>query len=88
MRQKGKKKVQAMEDDPEVEVITWVEIIYEDTKYFTSIDLEFIWGHIYQMIKDWNILDAGLEDLPIHRNIERSAIMKVSTCLEFFRVHK
>ena len=52
MPQKGNKKVQAMEDDVEVEVITWVEIIYEDTKSFTAIDLEYRFGRIYQIIKD------------------------------------
>ena len=44
MPRKGKKKVQAMEDDPEVEVITRVEIIYEYTKASTSIEPEYIWG--------------------------------------------
>ena len=66
---KGKKKVQAMEDDPEVKVITRVEIVYKDTKAFTGIDPEYKWGKIYQMIKDRSVPDAGLEDLPIYRNI-------------------
>ena len=79
MPRKGGKKVQAMEDDPELEVIMRVEVIYEDTKAFTGVEPEFRWGHIYQMIKDRNILDDGLEDLPIYANIERLAIMKDST---------
>ena len=41
-----------MRDDPEVEIITKLEIIYEDTKAFTGVDPEFRWGQIYQMIKD------------------------------------
>ena len=52
MAHKGKNKVQYMEDDLEVEFITRVEIIYEDTKDFTGIEPEFWWGQIYQMIKD------------------------------------
>ena len=36
MPRKGKKKAQATEDDPEVEVITRVEIIYKDTKVITD----------------------------------------------------
>ena len=35
---KGKKKAQALEDDLEVEIITKVEIIYEDTKLMTRVD--------------------------------------------------
>ena len=67
-----------MEDDPKVEVIMRVEIIYKYTKYFTGIEPEFRWGQIYQMIKDHNIPDVGLEDFPIYANIKKSAIMKVS----------
>ena len=44
MPRKRKKKVQAVEDDPEVEVITRVEIIYEDTKASTGIEPEYRWG--------------------------------------------
>ena len=40
-----------MGDDPEVEIITKLEIIYEDTKYVTGVDPNFGWGQIYQMIK-------------------------------------
>ena len=69
MPQKGKKKAQATEDDPEVEVITRVEIIYEYTKVVTGSDPEYIWGQIYQMIKDRSVPYAELEDLPIYANI-------------------
>ena len=44
MPQKGKKKVQAMEDDLEVEVITRVEIIYKETKVVTGSEPEYRWG--------------------------------------------
>ena len=76
MPRKGKKKVQATEEDTEVEVITWVEIIYEDTKVVAVSELEYRWGKIYQMINYQSIPDAGLEYLPIYANIERSVIMK------------
>ena len=84
MHRKGKKKVQAMEDDPEVEVIMRVEIIYKDTKAFIGIDPKYRWDQIYQMIMDWNILDAGLKYFPIYANIKKSTIMKASTRLELF----
>ena len=71
MPRKVKKKVQAMEDDPEVEVFTKVEIIYKDTKPLTGVDPKFIWGKIYQMIKDHTIPGVGLEDIPIYTNIKR-----------------
>ena len=79
MSWKGKKKVQAIEDDPEVEVITRVEVIYEDIKVVSGSEPEYRWGQIYQMIKDRSIANTGLEDLPIYANIERSMIMKVAT---------
>ena len=84
MPQKRKKKVQATEDDPEVEVITRVEIIYKDTKASTHIEPESRWGHIYQIIKDRSIPYVGLEVFPIYTNIERSAIMKASTRPKLF----
>ena len=68
-----------MEDDPEVEIITQVEIIYEDTKPVIGADPEFRWGQVYQMIKDHIVPGAGLEDIPIYTNIKRSTIMKAST---------
>ena len=40
MPRKGKKKTQAVEDDPEFEVITRVEIIYEDIKPMTRSNPE------------------------------------------------
>ena len=44
MAQKGNNKVQATEDDPKVEVIMQVEIIYRDTKAVTDSEPEHIWG--------------------------------------------
>ena len=39
-----KKKSQVAEEEPEVEVITKVEFIYEDTKATTGVELEYKWG--------------------------------------------
>ena len=40
MPRKGKNKVQAMDEYPEIEIITRVEAIYEDTKAITGIEPE------------------------------------------------
>ena len=74
-----KKKVQATDKDPEIDIIMWVEVIYEYTKDIMGIEPEYKWGEIYRMITNRNILDTGLEDLLIYANIERSSIMKVVT---------
>ena len=84
MHKKGKKKIQTMGDDPKIEIVPKLEIIYQDTKYFTRIEPEFRWGQIYQMIKDQAVPEVGLEDIPIYANIMKSIIMKVSTRLELF----
>ena len=41
MPRKKKKNAQATEEEPEVELIIRVEVIYEDTKAFTGIDPEY-----------------------------------------------
>ena len=41
MLRKQKKKAQVAEEEPEVEVITNVEFIYEDTKATTGVELEY-----------------------------------------------
>ena len=81
---KQKKKVQEADEEPEIEIITRVEVIYEDTKVVTGIEPEYKWGEIYRMITNQIVPDAILEDLPIYANIERSAIMKVATRPELF----
>ena len=60
MPRKGKKKVQAMEDDSNVEVVTRVENIYEYTKPLTGVDPESRCGQVYKMIKDHTIPGACL----------------------------
>ena len=80
---KGKNKVQAANKDPKIEIITRVEVIYEDTIYedtkvVTGSEPKYKWGEIYRMITNRSIPDIGLEDLPIYANIDRSAIMSVA----------
>ena len=84
MPQKQKKKTQVAEEEPEVEIITRVEVIYEDTKAITGIDPEYKWGDIYRMISNQSVPKAGFKDFPIYANIERSTIMKVATRPELF----
>ena len=71
MPQKQKKKVQAAEEEPDIENITRVEVIYEDTKVVMGIEPKYKWGGIYQMITNISVPDAGLEYLPTYSNIER-----------------
>ena len=52
MTRKQKKKAQATEEEPEIEIITRVEVIYEDTKAITGIDPKYKWGEISQMISN------------------------------------
>ena len=77
-----------MEDDPEVEFVMKVEIIYEDTKPLTGAGPEFKWGQVYQMIKDHTVPGAGLEDIPIYTNIKRPTIMNASSHPELFPCSK
>ena len=41
MPRKQKKKAQAAEEEPEVEIVTKLEVIYEDTKATTRVELEY-----------------------------------------------
>ena len=41
-----KKKAPVVEEDPEVEVITKTEYIYEDTKCIFSVEPKYQWGEI------------------------------------------
>ena len=81
MPRKQKKKARATEEESENEIITQVEVIYEDTKAITGINLEYKWGEIYRMISNQSVPEDVFEDLPIYANIERSAIMTVATQL-------
>ena len=84
MLRKQKKKAQIADEEPEIEIITRIEVIYEDTKSITGIDPEYKWGEIYWMISNQSVPEVGFEDLPIYVNIERSTIMKVATWPDIF----
>ena len=73
MPRKQKKKAQVVEEEPEVEVITKVEFIYEDTKVTTGVEPEYEWGEVYRIISSQSVPDVGFEDMYIYTNIERSA---------------
>ena len=62
---KQKKKAQAAEEEPEVEIITRIEVIYEDTKATTRIEPEYKRGEVYRMISNQSVLEDGFEDMPI-----------------------
>ena len=44
MSKRQKKKAQMDEGEPEVEIITKVEFIYEDTKATTGVEPDYKWG--------------------------------------------
>ena len=50
MSKRQKKKAPMVEGEPEVEIITKVEFIYEDTKASTGVEPDYKWGEIYRMI--------------------------------------
>ena len=84
MPKRQKKKSQVAEEDPEIEIITKVEFIYEDTKVTTGVEPDYKWGEIFRMISNQNVPDVGFEELTIYANIEKSALMKVATRPELF----
>ena len=60
-KKSGKKKAKASEVYSNVEIISRTKIKFEDTKAITRCALEFKWGELYQMIRDQNVPDTGLE---------------------------
>ena len=48
-------------------------------KAITGADSEFKWGHIFHILVEKKVLEAGLEDLALYENILRSGITKVAT---------
>ena len=87
MTKKGtKKKSKAGGEDSDVEIIlgTRTKTIFEDTKAITGIAPEFKKGELYQMIRDQDIPDAGLEEMVLYQNIRRSGITKASMRLKLF----
>ena len=84
MSKRQKKKAPIVKGEPEVEIITRVEYIYEDTKATTGVEPEYKWGEIYRMIANQNVPDAGFKKLTIYANIEKSALLKVATRPKLF----
>ena len=84
MSKRQKKKAPVAEREPEVEIVTKVEYIYEDTRATTGVEPDYKWGEIYRMISNQNVPDAGFEELTIYANIEKSALMKIGTRPELF----
>ena len=73
-----------VEEEPEVEVVTKTEYIYEDTKCISGVEPEYQWGEIYRLITRREVPDIGLEEESIYANIERSSLMKIATRPELF----
>ena len=88
MSKRQKKKAPVAEGEPDVEIITKVEYIYEYTRATTRVGPNYMCGEIYQMISNQDVLDAGFEELTIYANIEKSTLMKVVTRLELFPCSK
>ena len=84
MLKRQKKKAPVVEEEPDVEVITKTEYIYEHTKCITSVEPEYQWGDIYRLNTRWEVPDIGFEEEGIYANIERSSLMKISTRPELF----
>ena len=73
-----------VEEEPEVEVVTKTEYMYEDTKCISGVEPEYQWGEVYRLITRREVPDMGLEEESIYANIERSSPMKVATRPEMF----
>ena len=84
MSKRKKKKAHVVEEEPEVEVVTKTEYIYEDTKCISGVEPEYQWGEIYRLITRREAPDMGLEEESIYANIERSSLMKIATRPELF----
>ena len=79
-----KKKSHVAEGEPDVEIITKVEYIYEDTRGTTRVEPNYKWVEIYRMISNQDVPDVGLEEVTIYANIEKYTLMKVATRPELF----
>ena len=84
MSKRQKKKAPVAEGEPDVEIISKVEYIYEDTRATTEVEPDYKWGEIYRMISNQDVPDAGFEELTIYANIEKSSLMKVATRPDLF----
>ena len=86
MSKRQKKKAPAVEEEPDVEVITRVEYIYEDTKCIIGVEPEYQWGEIYRWITYREVPDIGFEEENIYVNIERSSLMNISMRSKLFQI--
>ena len=84
MSKRQKKKAPVVEEVPQAEAETKTEYIYEDTQCVSGVEPKYKWDDIYRLISRREVPDMGLEEEPIYANIEKSAIMKVSTRPELF----
>ena len=84
MSKRQQKKAPVTEGEPDVEIITKVEYIYEDTRSTTRVELDYKWVEIYRMISNQDVPDVGFEELTIYATIEKSTLMKVVMGLELF----
>ena len=48
MSKRQKKKALVAKGEPDVEIITKVEYIYEDTRATTGVETDYKWGEIYR----------------------------------------
>ena len=72
MSKRQKKKAPVVEGEPEVEIITKVEYIYEDTRATVGAEPDYKWGDIYRLISNQEVPDTGFEELtlmPILRSL-------------------
>ena len=84
MSKRQKKKAPVVEEEPEVEVITKVESIYEDTRCTTGVEPEYKW----KCLTHQEVPDTCFEEVMIYANIEKSALMKIATRPEIFPCSK
>ena len=48
------------------------------------MELEYKWGKIYRLISHHEVPDTGFEEETVYANIERSALMKITTRPDLF----
>ena len=83
MSKRKKKKAPVVDEEPEVEVMTKTEYIYEDTRCTTGVEPEYKWGEIYRLTSHHEVPDTGFEEEMIYANIEISAL-NITTRPELF----
>ena len=83
-KKSSKRKAKESEPKSDVEFISKIETKYEDTKAIIGVSPEFKWGELYQMIRDQNIPDVGLEEIIIYQNVRKSYNNKDATRSELF----